>query len=108
MRVIFEIARLFAVVAVFGLMAANSGCAKPENDGAASAPAADMGEAGSTMGGGAEVPEAGDEPVSDEPAADGEGEAPAEGDAPAEAEVTIESDAPAKVEVEVEKPAETE
>ena len=98
MRVIFEIARLFAIVAVFGLMAASSGCAKPESGGGATAPPTDMGEAGSTMGGGAEVPEGGDEGGSEEPAAtegepaaEGEAAAPAEGDAaPAEAEAKTE------------------
>ncbi len=86
MRVIFETARLFALVAVFGLMAAGSGCAKPDGgDGGASAPASDLGaEAGSTTGGGAEVPEGGDEGASEEPAEGGDA-APAEGDAaPAE------------------------
>ena len=63
MRVIFETARLFALVAVFGLMAASSGCAKPDGgDGGGSTPPSDLGaEAGSTTGGGAEVPEAGEE-----------------------------------------------
>ena len=85
MRVIFETARLFALVAVFGLMAAGSGCAKPDGgDGAGSSPEAMLGaEAGSTTGGGAEVPEAGDEGGSEEPA---EGEAAAETEAPAEGE----------------------
>lgn len=56
MRAIFGIARMFAFVAVFGLMAAGSGCAKPEEDN--STPAGDLGDpAGSTTGGGAEVPE---------------------------------------------------
>jgi hypothetical protein len=89
MRVIFETARLFALVAVFGLMAASSGCAKPESG--ASTPDSDLGaEAGSTTGGGAEVPEAGDDeaPAEGDAPAEGEGEpaAPAEGDATAEVE----------------------
>ena len=82
MRVIFETARLFALVAVFGLMAASSGCAKPDTGGA-STPDADLGaEAGSTTGGGAEVPEGGEEEGSE---ASAEGDAPAEAEAPAEA-----------------------
>jgi hypothetical protein len=91
MRVIFEISRLFALVAVFGLMAASSGCAKPEDSGS-STPSSDLGaEAGSTTGAGAEVPDVGDE---------GEGEGEGEGDAPAEGEgdVPAEDDAPAKTE----------
>ena len=100
MRVIFETARLFALVAVFGLMAASSGCAKPDGgDGGASNPPADLGaEAGSTTGGGAEVPEG------DEEEAPGEGEAPAETEAPAEGE----GEPAAPAEGEGEAPAETE
>jgi hypothetical protein len=87
MRVIFEISRLFALVAVFGLMAASSGCAKPEDSGS-STPSSDLGaEAGSTTGAGAEVPDVGDE-------GEGEGDAPAEG----EGDVPAEDDAPAKTE----------
>ena len=51
MRVIFETARLFALVAVFGLMAAGAGCAKPGtggDGGSESSPEAMLGaEAGS-------------------------------------------------------------
>ena len=104
MRVIFETARLFALVAVFGLMAASSGCAKPE--GGADAPPSDLGaEAGSTTGGGAEIPEGG----SEEPAEGGDA-APAEGDAaPAEGEAAApaEGDA-APAEGEAAAPAEGE
>lgn len=108
MRIIFEIARLFAVVAVFGLMAANSGCAKPEGGSGGSGPSTELGdpEAGSTTGGGAEVPE-GEEPEEgegEEPA-EGEGEAPAEGEGEAAAEAK-ESEAPAEAEAEGEAPAE--
>jgi hypothetical protein len=102
MRVIFETARLFALVAVLGLMAASSGCAKPEGGDGASTPPADLGaEAGSTTGGGAEVPEGGEEAP-----AEGEGEAPAETEAPAEGEpaAPAEGEAPA----EAEAPAEGE
>jgi hypothetical protein len=109
MRVIFETARLFALVAVFGLMAASSGCAKP--DGGDGAPASDLGaEAGSSTGGGAEVPEGGEEEGGSEEPAEGEGEAPAEGEgdaaapaegdaaAPAEGDAAAETEAPAKEE----------
>ena len=95
MRVIFEISRLFALVAVFGLMAASSGCAKPEDSGS-STPPSDLGaEAGSTTGAGAEVPDVGDEGEGEGDApAEGEGDVPAEDDAPAETEGA----APAKTE----------
>ena len=87
MRVIFEIARLFAIVAVLGLTAASSGCAKPEGGDGASTPPADLGaEAGSAIGGGTEVPEGGDE-----------GEAPAEGEAgAAETSETSETSEPSE------------
>lgn len=98
MRVIFETARLFALVAVFGLMAASSGCAKPDAGGGASTPDADLGaEAGSTTGGGAEVPEGGEEESSEAPGeAPAEGEPAAEAEAPAEGEAAAETEAPAE------------
>ena len=84
MRDFFNVARVFALIAVFGLSAAVVGCGQPDNGGeeagASTTPTAELGgaESGSSLGGGAEVPEAGDD------AAPSEDAAPAEGDAPAE------------------------
>jgi len=77
MRVIFEITRVFTVFAAVGLMIVGSGCAKPENGGGEAAPASDLGEpeAGSTTGGGAEVPEGAHTEGEGDAAAEGEGDA---------------------------------
>jgi hypothetical protein len=114
MRVIFETSRLFALVAVFGLMAAGSGCAKPDaEEGGASALSSDLGaEAGSSTGGGAEVPEGGEEEGGSEEPAEGEGEAPAEGEgdaaAPAEGDAAAPAEGDAAAPAEGDAAAETE
>ncbi|MBI1315202.1 hypothetical protein GC176_28255 [bacterium] len=107
MRDIVKVGRVFALIAVFGLSAVAVGCGQPDNGGGSgTAPATDLGgaEAGSSLGGGAEVPEAGEEaaPATEE-AAPAE-EAPAKEEAaPAEEAPAKEESAPAKEEAPAEK-----
>lgn len=116
MRLVLNYARLFSFAAVLGLMVTGSGCGSSDSgtDSDAVTPSSDLGDAGSSdldlsddgdagdvesgseLGGGAEVPDLGD----DAAPAD-EGDAPAtEGDAPAaEADApAADGDAPAKEE----------
>ena len=71
MRILSSMTRLLALMAAFGLFFAATGCSKPDANGTGDQPKTDLGEGGSTTGGGAEVPPtSAKEPIADNPKSD--------------------------------------